>query len=598
MPMFNIIIVLALIAAPIMWASKAKGYGMFSAMLNLFCCIVAGGIAFALWEPLLYAFVLNKDQGALRDIGSTACLLIPYIVSLFVLRMIVDTFVKANLKFSDAANFVGGMVFGLAAGVITTGITAVAFSNLRLPDEILGYQALTDEEAGNFVYKNTLWVPVDVLTVRFYETLSLGGFATENALALHMPSAHIQAALNRAVVRSEDDRRVGYTHIAPDAAKVVGRYEVDASLDALRTDTMSLNSPQQILDINGEPITGDSTLHGFLVEFLPNAMEGSGQWVVGPGQVRLVCRNADNTQAKSFNAIAIVAESDTKGILARYPANSRNLLIGSVGAGKSAAFAFEYIVPKIWTPTELIIRGTRFPLSGELASPKLVFDSVVKRDSAILTRDLFEELGVKVGGVTIGNIDESLAISIPFDNRQMPAGLTYTSQIPYGFNIPVTDARSAFLLDEENKIINGDGEFTNELLTNRETARSLRVNNISTPGDVRVVQISLARTSQTTEFGQAMNNIPDKDKPPYLIASDGRAFPCVGYVYTDGITTNIRFKPDDLIDSYQRDVPQLSVSKREESLTLIFLVNSDSKLTGLSIGNVKAASFPREVTPQ
>ena len=95
MPMFNIIIVLALIAAPIMWASKAKGYGMFSAMLNLFCCIVAGGIAFALWEPLLYTFVLNKDQGALRDIGSTACLLIPYIVSLFVLRMIVDTFETA-----------------------------------------------------------------------------------------------------------------------------------------------------------------------------------------------------------------------------------------------------------------------------------------------------------------------------------------------------------------------------------------------------------------------------------------------------------------------------------------------------------------------
>ena len=598
MPMFNIIILLALIAAPIMWASKAKGYGMFSAMLNLFCCIVAGGIAFALWEPLLYTFVLNKDQGALRDIGSTACLLLPYIISLFVLRMIVDSLVKANLKFSDAANFVGGMVFGLAAGIISTGITAVAFSNLRLPDEILGYQALSDENAGNFVYKTKLWVPVDVMTVKFYEALSLGGFGTENALALHMPDAHIQAALNRAVVRSEDDRRVGYTHIAPDAVNVVGRYELDASLDALRTDTMSLNSPQQIVDIHDKPITGDSTLHGFLIEFLPKSIEGSGQWVVGPGQVRLVCRNADNTEAKVFNAIAIIAESDTKGVLSRYPANSRNLLIGSVGAGQSAAFAFEYIIPKVWTPTELIIRGTRFPLSGELASPKLVFDSVVKRDSAILTRDLFEELGVKVGGVTIGNVDESLAISIPFDNRQMPAGLTYTSQIPYGFNIPVTDARSAFLLDEENKIINGDGEFTNELLTNRETARSLRVNNISTPGDVRVVQISLARTSQTTEFGQAMNNIPDKDKPPYLIASDGRAFPCVGYVYTDGITTNIRFKPDDLIDSYQRDVPQLSVSKREESLTLIFLVNSDSKLTGLSIGNVKAASFPREVTPQ
>lgn len=600
MPMFNIIILLALIAAPIMWASKAKGYGMFSALLNLFCAIVAGGIAFALWEPLVYSFVLTnaKNESIVRNIGWTVCLLGPYVVVYFVLRLIVDTLIKANLKFSDAANFIGGFVFGLGAGIISTGITAIAFSNLRLPAEILGYEALSDEDAGNLVYRNKLWVPVDVLTAKFYETLSLGGFGSQNALALHMPDVHIQAALNRAVAHSEDDRRIGYTHIASDAVKIAGRYAVTASIDALRTDTLSVSSPQQILDIRGEPITGESTLHGFVIEFQPGAREGSGQVVVGPGQVRLVARNADNTDAKVFNAIAIIAESDTKGVLSRYPVNSRNLYIGSVGSAQSSSFAFEYIVPNQWTPTELIIRGTRFPLQGDLAQPKLAFDTVAARDRAVVNRNLFEELGIKIGGTALANVDASNATMIPLGNQNMPTGLSFTPQLPYNFNIPITDARSKFLLDADNKMINGEGDFTNELLLNRETARSLRVNSFATPGDVRVVQVSIARTSQLSEFGNAINKLASKEDTPYLIAEDGRAFACVGFLYTDGTSTTIRFKPDALIHSYMRDVPQLSVSQRDESLVLFFLVNSDSRLTGLTIGTTQAAIFPRPVRQQ
>lgn len=600
LPILNVIVALAILAVPILWASKGKGYGLWSALLNLICCIAAGGIAFAVWEPLVYKFVLpiDNNNNLLRNIGWSACLLAPYIVSLLVLRILVDTFIKANLKFSDAANFVGGVVFGLGAGIITMGIIVTSFSYMRVSKEALGYEPI-GEDGGNLIYEHRLWIPVDALTVMFYESLSRFAFGSDTPLALHRPDAHIQGALTRFVAHDDDNKRIGYTHISPDAFKVLARYQIADSVptDTLLTDTMTQTNTQMVVDIRGKELEGPARLYGFVIQFLPAAREASGQVVIGPGQVRLVCQDADATDGHAYNPIAIIAESDTKGVLFRYPANTPDFLVGSIGNAQSTAFGFEFAVPADLTPTELLVRGVRVPLTGDLAEPKAVYESVAKRDAAINGRRIFEDLGISVGGVGIGDIDTSQAVMIPFDNRGMPDGFLFSANLPYGYNLHVTTAKGGFLLDANNKITNGETTRPTAELTSRDVPRNLRVSEIAMPGDSRIVQITVAQRSQLSEFGKALDQAPDKKKPPYLIADDGRAFPCVGFVYSDGTEATIRFRPDALIDAYDR-LPQLSVSKREESLVLFFLVNSDSNLTGLSLGNMQVASFPRSVRQQ
>ncbi|MDI1290704.1 MAG: hypothetical protein PSX37_12235, partial [bacterium] len=81
---------LSLIAIAIMlltayiWLTR----GFFSAFLHMICVVLAGGIAFAVWEPFAY---LLLDKG--RFLESTAWCLglaLPFTAALLVLRLICD----------------------------------------------------------------------------------------------------------------------------------------------------------------------------------------------------------------------------------------------------------------------------------------------------------------------------------------------------------------------------------------------------------------------------------------------------------------------------------------------------------------------------
>ena len=210
---FNIIVILLTLGVAYLWATR----GLFSAFLHLACTLVAGAIAFAAWEPLAY-FMLDTLPTSgffrfLHGMSWSIALLVPFAVSLIVLRVIVDRAVPNNTKQAPAVDLVGGGVCGLGAAVIAMGFVVLGVSYTRLSIGLTGYKPLwysdqRQEHGGSLIRTGALWLPADRITAGVYSTLSGTTLATgERLLSLcRVPRAdrgRPSAALRRRALRAQ-----------------------------------------------------------------------------------------------------------------------------------------------------------------------------------------------------------------------------------------------------------------------------------------------------------------------------------------------------------------------------------------------------------
>ena len=194
---------LVILGVAFAWGSKARGYGFFSALITLGCVLVAGAIAFGFWETVVHnaLFKLAEHDGFFGRVAMDNAwgigLLLPFVVSLFVLRMLADRLVPGNLDMSDTVNFVGGSLVGILAGSVTMGIVVVSLGHMRTGQGLFGYQSITDDR-GNMQYTSPLWVPVDLAVIKLYEGMSVGSFATGTPLTAAALAVALDALLSSA----------------------------------------------------------------------------------------------------------------------------------------------------------------------------------------------------------------------------------------------------------------------------------------------------------------------------------------------------------------------------------------------------------------
>ncbi|XAM01181.1 hypothetical protein OT109_07290 [Phycisphaeraceae bacterium D3-23] len=163
----NIIIIIFLLAMVAIWAT----YGFFSAFIHLMIVIVSGTFAFAVWEPLSY-WLLGRMPATAWGVG----LLVPFVLSIVVLRIVFDKYCKMNLKFPRLADQAGGAACGLGAGVLSAGMLLMG-AGFLMPSDIMGFQPYT--MVRNTVDDNDdgkLWpiTRVDEWTGSFFTMLSTG----------------------------------------------------------------------------------------------------------------------------------------------------------------------------------------------------------------------------------------------------------------------------------------------------------------------------------------------------------------------------------------------------------------------------------------
>lgn len=177
---FNLILIALVALIAYWWINQ----GLFSAVLHFVCVVVAGALAFAVWEPLA---VKMLDADFASDYAWGIALLGPFSLFLFLARLACDKLVPNNLNFPQWAHYSVGGVFGAASGVLTIGMLLIGGGFIKSAKDVMGYEGTVrtmttrgQPDTGN----QSLWVPMHKITEQFYSVLSAGALAPEFGASL------------------------------------------------------------------------------------------------------------------------------------------------------------------------------------------------------------------------------------------------------------------------------------------------------------------------------------------------------------------------------------------------------------------------------
>lgn len=596
---FNILVAGIVLGLAYAWMVR----GFFSAFLHLLCVLIAGALAFALWEPAAYFIMdLSPEKGLLSFVESAAWgigLIVPFAVSLLLTRLVADKVVKNNLKNAGAVDYAGGAVCGLGVGVITAGIFVIGIQGMRLPTN-MGYRPIWYSEdraagAGSLVQTDRLWIPADRLTSALFQHLSDGSMSSRESLSKWYPNLETVGFAARMTPGDGAGRNI----IGPDDFKVVKTYTVGPADRATPAADLLLfegaTAPQRYLDVRGRAPGQDGTpnagrLIGYVLEFQPGAKErgkSGGQLILSNGQVSMIARNEAADESITIFPLAAISEnSAADGRLGRWRFDANDVFISSVGGQSNVTVGFEFFVPEGFEPIGLNVRQTRSLLAN--APEPVVMEGTADRDrrvrsGSILTSETREE----------PDRDDSDAIQIDPTTAGSRggggSGIALTNSV--GEIIPSQIARSRLTLDDENGIADGQAKFLLDEVgrSNASSQRNMRVDAFALGRNQAMVQVDVS-PGQAISFASEAARLAPTDRPIVLIDSNGNEYQAIGFIYKDREIFELRYTPGSTLTGVDA-TPPISSTRDDQSLKLLFIVTSRVTIERLAIGDIVLANF-------
>ncbi|MEX0877213.1 MAG: hypothetical protein WD114_07110 [Phycisphaerales bacterium] len=582
----NIAVVLLVLGIAYVWMVR----GVFSSMLQMLCVLFAGAIALAFWEKLALMLVdASPQRGFLSFLESIAwgvALVIPFVIYVLLLRLLADKLIPGNITSAKAVNYAGGAVCGLVTGVIATGVLVLGVSNLRLPTTFLGYQPLwysSDRAvgAGSLVRSDSLWIPVDQLVAGLYARMSSGTLSTEEPLAKWYPELELVGFASR-VSPGEGAAR---NAVRPDDFQIKSVYTVGDSASATPVAELLKDggeTEQRYIDIGSEPVATGSLI-GYVVEFEPGAKErgerGGGQLVVSNGQFRLLAQN-DQGESRTIFPVATISESSEAGKFGRWRYDAPDVFITSTGGQSRVPMAFEFIVPQGYQPLALYVKNVRVPATS-MPEP-VEFATTAERDRRVRTGSILtgtdSRRELETAGVTV--ID-------PGADREIVRDTTSIMDL-----VSTSAARRGLTLDDQNEIVDGEGNFDVKLEVGRSNApvsRNLRVEDYAVGRGQSLIKINVGAESPIGFLSENAREAP-LDAPLLLIDSNGNEYEAIGFEYKDREIMTLRYTRGSTLSGVQ-DTPSLSTTRDDQELNLLFIVTSGVEITHFAIGDVAIARF-------
>jgi hypothetical protein len=567
------------------WASR----GFFSAFLHMLCVIVAGAIAFAIWEPISLLIMGSDDSGSgwLTDMSWTIGLIVPFALILTVLRLSLDKLIPFNVDLDGVSNLVGGGVCGLVSGVLTAGILLIGGSYLRMGTELMGFNSVRYESNGSIVRQGSVIPPVDRIAGAVFSTLSNTTWRplSGDSLAKWRPDLADAGHMLRVTFPSPEGG--GRQSIKPEAAEVLNRYTYSPrDPKELTQDTFDPGRNQNYAYLDGTAMSaGQTTIEGFVVRFKAKAKEKSGRIVVGNSQVRLIAEANDGGPSMSITPMALISQAaGDKPAMGRWRFDSQNVFIASVGGQDDAPMVFEFPVPKTHRPIGLEVKGVRYDVST--MKPFATFDTMTARDGAIRSRTI-------ASTTNQSKLDSSRAVIYPVDPNNAESFIKAGDNIFQGVVLQKDDIGGLEIITEgQNNFINGGThKFSNNALSkNIGVDRKLQVRRFAATEDTQIVQVVF--DSRNDQFGRLSTAAADIDtkQPPVLLDNNGTPYTPVGYMYRDLSETWFHFTPQSPIGSVD-ELPSLSRSSPERMLVLIYRVSKNVKVDRFIVGDKVVATF-------
>jgi len=574
----NGIVIVMVLALGWAWATR----GFFSALLNLMAVLVAGAVAFGLWEPVsMLVLSFAPASGLFSFVESAAFaigLIVPFAVALAIVRVATDAVIRANVNLSGPIDLIGGLACGLGASTIAAGLVVIALGYSGMGSAPLGYRAIEYAESdarGSLVRTENLWVPVDRITKGVYGRLSRTTLRTGAPLDAYYPNLDIAGYANMVNYEGGSTRH-GFK---PDAVSIARTWRV-GSLDQPQparellswTDATGGTATQSYADAGGEPITS-GMLFGVVLRLEDSAKESTGQVIMSNGQTRLLVRStSDPAETKTLFPVAMVSQAGGQNTDAygRWRFDTPELYVASVDEAARVEMGFEYLVPAGFEPEAVYVKNIRLDIEREPQT----FATAQQRGAAI-------DSGRLLSGVTIdlASVDTSDAVTVPAGGDAVNA-TRGTMRLSFQRNAML----SGFEVNESNELVSGEDTLSTANLGERGQDQDILVREFFTPAAVAMVQVAvgLDSTLSFTTDNPAFRNAPN-DAPLQLVDTDGTPYPCVGWINRRGDIIDIRYTPGRTVRSVS-EIPSLSPSRPDEQLVLLFRVTAGSSVRFLLAG--------------
>lgn len=483
----NLLVVAFVLAMAYWWGVQ----GFFSGFLHLLVVIVAGAMAFALWEPASHWLLASGTFATLQAWG--VALLCLFIVLMLVFRIATDSLVPANVHFSHLIDLIAGGCCGLLSGILTAGIVIIGLGFLPLSQSIAGYAPLHVTPDGDVAATEGggLWIPVDSMAGNFYEGLSVGALASGKPMAHYRPEPHRQAALFR-LSRFYDPKSV--LTAVPGAVEIQQVFEHRVAIDPEQITAPVLNTLSQDGQVADRKIVLVETQWNNQKRGVYNSADG--RLRLFPPQVRLITwdRPTSPRQVKMVAPIAAVeVTGGAVGFRRFVPLDSDESRITSVSPSQMVGWVFN--IPEDDVAKFINLRGLRLALPDP-------------EDMQTDTESLVKALGRRVRGLTdsfTGDADLDAESDQPSEMGQntgkragaVGVAIEINNSLPQHFS---SNAAPSLQYNRENQILAGKADVDRP---NTRVGQATRIEEVFVPRGLAMVRIELQRDQAQSLLGRS-----------------------------------------------------------------------------------------------
>lgn len=515
------------------WAAE----GALSAVMHFICVVCAGALALAAWEPVVTGLLLRGN--GFDDYAWGAGLAISFALILVLLRVACDRLVPGNLNLPRAANVVIGAAFGLASGILTSGILLIAIGFTQSHIEIVGYRGQTRQSVQDGSIEK-LWIPVASITQRFYSTLSRTAFSPPRS--------------NQALAVA-----------APGLSDMALSYHRDGFLDGMTKTSVAPSAVSVTSVWRDESFRGNPSW-GVVVSFQSQAFDNGSSLTLSSSQARLMFPDA-SPRARGLFPSAF-GQPNAEGGKSIFMFDDVGNYASTVSGQQECSILLIFQDPgeQLGQPKFIEIKGTRFALPGSISSPDGGLASAYGAGGEIDTRLTEDQLA---------KLELAPALSeaeLKIDNT---LGITLSKNEVTGAIRVVSDADGNYLAD-------GEAEFSTG--ANRSVQKGLRVDRFLSKPKTRMVKLDITRGAGLIDVETARKRLRDAapNTPLTLVDSLGTRYFPVGYIQRGPKV--VKFKLDPV--GYLKTLGQIPVqsSSAGNSLILLFDITEGVTIRGVMIG--------------
>ncbi|MAE62083.1 MAG: hypothetical protein CMJ49_12085 [Planctomycetaceae bacterium] len=560
--------------------------GLFSAAMHLLILIIAGSLAFAVWEPLTVGLLLDLLPEHAWGIG----LLLPLAVLLILLRIAADKLVPGNVRYENLTSMLAGGAAGAVSGILTVGLLVIALPMAGVPEfgipDLAGYQPYRPGPNGAPERANRLRLPADDMAAAVFTHLSQNSMVpwSRQALSRYHPDLVREAGGFHYAMQAD---RYGLRAIRDENITVedVQLIETMPSMDMPEMpDIPEMPETPELPDLTGCAIVA-TTIHSDTSSF--NTLDG--RFRAAPHQVKLLCESDDGLvsvfpfMCMPQGPIPVSFEQPGQFVF-------------SAAQVDAATFDWVFRLPEGATPVYLVVKQLRLELPQATVADEQFIKEMQKAFETSM-KELQESLQSgdgeadrPIGPTTLDTGEFHIEPIAGAVTGAEPGKGRFSNRLPFGISRNQLNQFGQVRITQDGAWQSGTAKGLQPPPT--RAGLSNRVDTIDHESGTQILQVELLKDQADSWLGRAHAAAITKTHKP-LVKVDGQNLVAIGwarYVPDSSMTLSIRDPSTGTLTLEQLGIHSM---KPDERLILFFQVPSGAIVSTLNLDSIEIGRIDR-----